>query len=202
MCEWLRGLRVGFALCGSHCTLDRAFTALELLRERGALIYPLISASVRYTDSRFGEAAARYERLRALSADSHVIDSIEAAEPIGPKRLFDILLIAPLTGNSCAKLAAGIADTPVTMAAKAHLRGQRPLLLAISSNDALAANAKNIGALLNYKHIFFLPFYQDDPLHKPNSLVSDYTALLPAMQAALQGRQYQPLLAAPPIPPV
>lgn len=192
--EALRGKRIAFALTGSYCTLERAVTAMAALRAAGAEILPVISFNVRDHDSRFGTAASWRARILETAGSATMIDTIAAAEPIGPKQLADVMVIAPLSGNSAAKLANSIIDTPVLMAAKSHLRNLRPLVLAISSNDGLAGSAKNIGMLLNMKHIYFVPFGQDDPQRKPNSLVADMAQLPQAVAAALAGRQVQPLL--------
>ena len=186
-------LRVGFAFCGSFCTYDKAMAALEQVRARYGDVTPIVSERSADTDTRFGEA---HEFMREMEriCDKRVIDSIPKAEPIGPKGLLDVLVIAPCTGNTLAKLAAGIADTAVTMAAKAHLRNGRPVVLAVSTNDGLAGAAKNIGALMARKHIYFVPFRQDDPEGKPTSLVADMTQVTAAIAAALEGRQLQPVL--------
>lgn len=192
--DQLRGLRLGFALTGSHCTLARAVTVMEQFHSLGMDIMPIISQSVRDIDSRFGEAIQWRQRIMAACGTDYVIDNITSAEPIGPKKLLDILLICPCTGNTTAKLAAGITDSPVLMAAKSHLRGGKPLVISIASNDGLAANAKNIGVLLNTKNIYFVPFGQDDPMNKPNSLISDLNKVTETLLSAVNGIQYQPLL--------
>ena len=186
-------LRVGFAFCGSFCTYDKAMAALEQVRARYGDVTPIVSERSADTDTRFGEA---HEFMREMEriCDKRVIDSIPKAEPIGPQKLLDVLVIAPCTGNTLAKLSGGVTDSTVTLAAKAHLRNGRPVLLAIASNDALAGNAENIGRLLARKHYYFVPFGQDDPEGKPCSLVADMNQLRPALEAALQGRQLQPLL--------
>ena len=186
-------VRVGFAFCGSFCTYDQVMPALERPKARYGAVTPIISEKSADTDTRFG-AAHEFMREMERICDRRVIDSIQKAEPIGPKGLLDVLVIAPCTGNTLAKLAAGIADTAVTMAAKAHLRNGRPVVLAVSTNDGLAGAAKNIGALMARKHIYFVPFRQDDPEGKPTSLVADMTQVTAAIAAALEGRQLQPVL--------
>lgn len=189
----LKGIKVGFALTGSHCTIGEIFPQIEKLVKAGLQVFPIISPAVDKSDTRFGEAKEIKERLAKITGNK-IIKSITEAEPIGPQKLFDIIVIAPCTGNTLAKLANGIIDTPVLMAAKAQLRNQRPVVLAISTNDGLGLNAKNIGILLAVKNIFIVPFGQDDPLHKPNSLVSRMDLLLPTIKLALKKEQIQPLL--------
>lgn len=184
---------VGFAVCGSFCTHAKAMEALEQVKARFSTVIPIVSECTAATDTRFGPA---HELMREMEriCDRRVISSIREAEPIGPKKLLDLLIIAPCTGNTLDKLACGITDTAVTMAAKAHLRNQRPLLIAPSTNDGLTASAPNLGALLSRKYIYFVPFGQDDPVKKPTSLVADFSLVADAAQAALEGRQLQPLL--------
>ena len=186
-------VRVGFAFCGSFCTFSQAMEALGRVRARYGDVTPIVSEASASTDTRFGRAhdfLAEMERI----CGKPVIDSIARAEPIGPKGLLDVLVICPCTGNTLAKLAAGITDTTVTMAAKAHLRNGRPVVICLASNDALAGSAKNLGVLLDKKNVYFVPFGQDDPEGKPASLVADFTKVNDAVDAALQGRQLQPLL--------
>ena len=184
---------IGFAVCGSFCTHAKAMEALEQVKARFSTVIPIVSECTAATDTRFGPA---HELMREMEriCDRRVISSIREAEPIGPKKLLDLLIIAPCTGNTLGKLACGITDTTVTMAAKAHLRNQRPLLIAPSTNDGLTASAPNLGALLGRKYIYFVPFGQDDPEKKPTSLVADFSLVADAAQAALEGRQLQPLL--------
>ena len=184
---------VGFAVCGSFCTHAKAMEALEQVKARFSTVIPIVSECTAATDTRFGPA---HELMREMEriCDRRVISSIREAEPIGPKKLLDLLIIAPCTGNTLGKLACGITDTAVTMAAKAHLRNQRPLLIAPSTNDGLTASAPNLGALLSRKYIYFVAFGQDDPVKKPTSLVADFSLVADAAQAALEGRQLQPLL--------
>ena len=184
---------VGFAVCGSFCTHDKAMGALEQVKARFARVVPIVSECTAGTDTRFGAAHDLMREMERI-CDHRVISSIKEAEPIGPKKLLDLLIIVPCTGNTLGKLAAGIADSSVTMAAKAHLRNGRPLLLAPSTNDGLAASAASIGALLARKYIYFVPFGQDDPEKKPASLVADFSQVADAARAALEGNQLQPLL--------
>ena len=182
--------RVGFALTGSFCTLDNALRAMEETAASYPNILPILSETTAATDTRFGRAEAFRQRAEE-ACGRRAMTSIPEVEPIGPKGLLDVLVIAPCTGNT---LAAGIVDTAVTMAAKAHLRNGRPVVMAVSTNDGLAGAAKNIGALMARKHIYFVPFRQDDPEGKPTSLVADMTQVTAAIAAALEGRQLQPVL--------
>ena len=186
-------LKIGLALTGSYCCYDKAFAAARALAEKYDLT-AILSETAAATDSRFGKAEDFRKTLEEITGKP-VIDSIVGAEPIGPQGMFDVLAIAPCTGNTAAKLAAGITDSAVTMAAKSHLRGGRPVVLAFGSNDGLSASAKNIGELLVRKNIYFVPFYQDDPLSKPRSLASDYTLLEDTILRAALGQQIQPILA-------
>ena len=185
--------KVGFAFCGSFCTYDRAMRALEQVKARFGDVTPIVSEASAATDTRFGPA---HEFMREMEriCDKRVIDTMVKAEPIGPKKLLDVLVICPCTGNTLAKLAGGITDSTVTLAAKAHLRNGRPLVLCPATNDALAASAKNIGALLDKKNVYFVPFRQDDPQGKPTSVVADFSLVPDAIAAALEGRPLQPLL--------
>lgn len=185
-------ITAGFAVCGSFCTFSKVFPQIKELAGKGIDIIPIMSHIAASTDTRFGEAGKFTGEFRDITK-REIITTVDQAEPIGPKKLLDILIIAPCTGNTLAKLAAGIADTSVTMAAKSHLRNGRPVLIAVSTNDALAGAAKNIGALMNYKNIYFVPMRQDDCLGKPTSLVADFSRIYDSMLAALQGRQIQPL---------
>lgn len=189
----LDGIKIGLAITGSHCTIDDILFEVEKLVSAGSQIFPIISPAVRLTSTRFGEAKKIKKHLEKIT-DNRIIKSIVEAEPIGPQKLFDILAIAPCTGNTLAKLAQGITDTAVLMAAKAHLRNQLPLVLSIATNDGLGINAKNIGLLLATKNIFMVPFGQDDPLNKPNSIISQVDLLLLTIVKALQREQLQPLL--------
>lgn len=183
----------GFALCGSFCTFEKAIAAMEDLLAHSVDIVPIMSHNAFSTDTRFGTARSFIDRIERLCGKK-IISTITDAEPIGPKRLLDILIIEPCTGNTAAKLANGITDTSVTLAAKAHLRNNRPVLLAMSTNDALSAAAANIGRLLNNKGIFFVPMRQDDCVGKPRSVVADFGKTYQAAQAALAGEQLQPII--------
>ena len=189
-------LTLGFAMCGSFCTFDAVLTQLEAMHAEFPKIIPIMSTVSYKTDTRFGTAANFRARLEAACSQP-IIHTIAQAEPIGPKKLLDVLVIAPCTGNTLAKLANGIADTPVTLAAKAHLRNERPIVIAVSTNDALAGNAENIGKLLARGHYFFVPMRQDNAIKKPRSVVADFTRLSETIRAALNGEQIQPILAAP-----
>lgn len=186
-------LRVGFAFCGSFCTYRKAMAALEDAVGRYDWVQPIVSEASAATDTRFGNAHDFMREMERL-CDKRVMDTVKAAEPIGPKKLLDVLVIAPCTGNTLAKLAHGITDSAVTMAAKAQLRNGRPVVLAVSTNDGLGGSAKNIGLLLDKKNIYFVPFGQDDPAEKPASLVADFTRIPETVAAALEGRQLQPVL--------
>ena len=189
-------LRVGFALCGSFCTLSKALIQMREMKALGADIFPIMSENAYSTDTRFGKAADIVAEIEDICGRP-VIHTIRDAEPIGPKRMIDILIIEPCTGNTLAKLANGITDTPVTLAAKAHIRNGGAVLIAVSTNDALGAAAANIGRLLNTKHIFFVPMRQDDHIKKPNSIVADFSKTYDAAVTALSGVQQEPLLLAP-----
>ncbi|MGN1007647.1 MAG: dipicolinate synthase subunit B [Butyricicoccus sp.] len=189
-------IRLGFALTGSFCTFARVLTVLEGLAQSGRYeITPILSFHAAGMDTRFGTAADVRARLEALTGRP-ILDTIQAAEPIGPKGLLDVLVIAPCTGNTLAKLTYSIIDTPVTMAAKSHLRRGRPVVLAVSTNDGLSGSAANIGTLLNRRHYYFVPFGQDAPEAKPRSLVADMERIPETVEAALRGEQLQPILSA------
>ncbi len=185
-------MNIGFAMCGSFCTFKQVFPVMEALAQKHTVI-PIFSHSTYTIDSRFGTAAEHIRRAQDICKTSP-LHTIAQVEPIGPKKLLDILVVAPCTGNTLAKLAHSIADTPVTMAAKSHLRNGRPILLAVSTNDALAGAAENIGRLLARKHYYFVPFGQDDPTNKPSSMVADFAKLPDAVSAALEGKQLQPII--------
>jgi dipicolinate synthase subunit B len=189
----LRGKKIGFALTGSHCTLEKVVPEIEKLVAEGAEIFPVISPSVDHTDTRYGDATEWKTRIVKI-AGRKIINSITGAEPLGPKAMVDAFIIAPCTGNTLAKLANGITDTAVLMGAKAQLRNQKPVILSISTNDGLGMNAKNIGIILNTKNVYMVPFGQDNPFLKPNSLVAKNELIVPTIIAALDGRQLQPLL--------
>ena len=185
-------MTVGFAMCGSFCTYSQVFPVMEDLAEHYDVV-PIFSEVSYTTDSRFGRAEDHIAKASAICG-REPIHTIAQAEPIGPKKLLDALVIAPCTGNTLAKLAHSIADGPVTMAAKSHLRNGRPILIAVSTNDALAGAAENIGMLLGRKHYYFVPFGQDDPRKKPTSMVAEFEKIPPALKEALEGRQIQPVL--------
>lgn len=189
----MENITVGFAVCGSFCTHAKAMAALEQVKARFDRVVPIVSECTAATDTRFGRAHDLMREMERI-CDHRVIDSVKGAEPIGPQKLLDLLIIAPCTGNTLGKLAAGVTDSSVTMAAKAHLRNARPLVIAPSTNDGLSTSAASIGALLPRKYIYFVPFGQDDPEKKPTSLVADFSLVADAAQAALEGRQLQPLL--------
>ena len=185
-------MNIGFALCGSFCTYSKVFPVMEQLAKEHKVI-PIFSEAAATFDSRFGTAQAHFEKARAICG-TEPLHTIAQVEPIGPKKLLDILIIAPCTGNTLAKLAHSIADGPVTMAAKSHLRNGRPVVVAISTNDALGGAAENIGKLLARKHYFFVPFGQDDAFGKPTSIVADFSKIPQTVELALEGKQIQPLL--------
>lgn len=189
----LQGVKIGFALTGSFCTFAKVMPELEKLVSEGADIIPVISETVDKYDTRFGKADEWKAKIEGVTGKK-IIRTIVEAEPIGPKSMLDILIVAPCTGNTLGKLANGITDTAVTMAAKAHLRNGKPLVLAISTNDGLGTNAKNLGILLNAKNLYFVPFGQDDPVKKCNSLTANNELILPTILEALKGRQLQPIL--------
>ena len=185
-------MTVGFAMCGSFCTFAKVFPVMEALAQEYDLV-PIFSVAAQSTDSRFGSAKEHLCRAEAICGNGPIL-TVAQAEPIGPKKLLDALVIAPCTGNTLAKLAHSIADGPVTMAAKSHLRNGRPVLIAVSTNDALAGAAENIGKLMGRKHYYFVPFGQDDPISKPSSMVADFRQIPQALHSALQGKQLQPVI--------
>lgn len=184
--------KLGLAICGSFCTFEKVLPMAERLAESYELT-AIMSETAAGTDTRFGLAETIRQRLEAITGKPIIAD-IRAAEPVGPKKLFDVIAVAPCTGNTLAKLACGIADSAVSMACKAHLRNARPIVVAVSTNDALGANARNIGELLNRKHFYFVPFRQDDPRGKPNSIIADLALLPETIAEALEGRQLQPVI--------
>ena len=183
---------IGYALCGSFCTLSRSLLEIEALVSEGYEIVPIMSEAVYSTDTRFGTAKHFIERVESIT-NKPIIHTVVEAEPLGPATPLDALIIAPCTGNTLAKMAAGITDTAVTMAAKAHLRCDRPTLITLASNDSMSANMKNIATMLLRKRVFFVPMKQDDPKKKPHSLVADFSLLRPSLSAALNGEQLRPL---------
>ncbi len=192
----LAGLRIGVVLTGSHCTIPDVIPQIRKMKKLGADIYPVFSYTVDQTDNRFYNVEDLKEMIRDI-VDKPIINTIVGAEPIGPQELLDIVVVIPATGNTIAKLANGIVDTPALMAVKAHLRNQRPVVIGISTNDALSLNARNIGLLLNMKNIFFVPFRQDSPLSKANSVVAAMDYVCETVLWALKGKQIQPLLLGP-----
>lgn len=188
--------QIGFALTGSFCTFDRVLPVIEQLVAQGDAVTAILSAHAGGMDTRFG--AADHWRAQLVGVTGRpLIDSIVDAEPIGPKALFDVLVVAPCTGNTLAKLAHGITDTAVTMAVKSHLRAERPVVLAVSTNDALSGSAANLGTLLNRRHYYFVPLRQDAPYAKPRSLVADMEQIPKTITCACRGEQIQPLFLAP-----
>ena len=185
-------MNIGFAICGSFCTFSKVFPVMEELAKHYNVI-PIFSDNAYTIDSRFGTAENHRDKATAICGNE-IIHTIAQAEPIGPKKMLDALVIAPCTGNTLAKLAHSIADGPVTMAAKSHLRNGRPVLIAVSTNDALAGAAENIGKLLARKNFYFVPFGQDDAIGKPTSLVADFAQLPAALEHAFTGKQIQPIL--------
>lgn len=184
---------VGFALCGSFCTFSRVIEQIVNLKKLNYDVIPIMSQTAYETDTRFGKAEDFIAEIEEICKNK-VIHTISGAEPIGPAKMLDVLVIAPCTGNTLAKLTAGITDTTVTMAAKSHLRNRKPVLIAVSTNDGLSSAAKNIGQLLNYKNIYFVPMGQDDCEKKPNSVIADFEKIPDAVEAALKGTQLQPIL--------
>ncbi|MCR5112239.1 MAG: dipicolinate synthase subunit B [Ruminococcus sp.] len=193
MYEKLKGLRIGYALTGSYCTFEKSLMQAEKLVELGAELIPVMSENAASTDTRFGTAAEHIKRLRDICGRD-VITSVADAEPIGPKSLTDIMAVIPCTSNTAAKLAGSITDTAVTMAVKSHLRGGKPVVLAIASNDSLLGSARNIGELFNRRNYYFVPMKQDDIIKKPASLVAEFDMLPDAIEAALDGIQLRPII--------
>ncbi len=189
----LKGKHIGVAFTGSFCTYEKVFEELKKLTDEGAVVQTIFSNAAQTLDSRFGKAEDFLKKAEELTGIAPIL-TIPQAEPIGPKGFLDILTLFPCTGNTIAKLANGITDTPVLMAAKAHLRNNKPLLISISTNDALGMNMKNIGMLLNAKHIYFIPFGQDNPEKKPNSMIAHVELLPDTIELALQYKQLQPVI--------
>jgi len=189
----LEGVKIGWGIAGSFCNYQYVFPQIERIKNLGADIYPIMSYNAASIDTRFGKAENWNQKLREITG-REIIQTIQDAEPLGPQLNLDIMIVAPCTGNTLAKLANGITDTPLTMACKAHLRNQKPLVLAIATNDALGANAKNIGLLLNMKNIYFVPFGQDDPFKKPNSMIANFEKIEETLREALKGKQIQPII--------
>jgi len=186
-------INIAFALTGSFCTFSEVITQMKKLSELKANIIPIMSENAYSTDTRFGKAETFREQIESI-CKKQIIHTIEGAEPLGPKKMADILLVAPCTGNTLAKLAGSITDTPVTMAVKSHIRNSRPVVICIATNDALAGSAKNIGALLNNRNYYFVPFRQDDYREKPTSLVAEFELIPQTLERALHKEQLQPLI--------
>lgn len=184
---------VGFALCGSFCTFEEVIPQIEVLKKLNYDVIPIMSQIAYNTDTRFGTAKSFRDRIENI-CKHEILHTIPQAEPIGPKKMLDVLVVAPCTGNTAAKLSVGITDTPVTMAAKSHLRNGRPVVLAVSTNDGLSGAAKNIGNLLNYRNIYLVPFRQDDPEKKPRSVTADFALIPESVEAALKGEQLRPII--------
>ena len=189
----MNNLKIGFAICGSFCTISNSLNQVEHLTNLGYDVYPILSQVVYSTKTRFTTPNDLITKLEEITGHT-VIHTIEDAEPIGPKKMFDILTVCPCTGNTLAKLALGITDTPVTMAVKAHIRNNKPVVLAIASNDALGATAKNIGYLLNTRNFYFVPFSQDDPISKERSMIADFSLLEETIINALDQKQIEPIV--------
>ncbi len=189
-------LKIGYALTGSFCTFKDSFETARRLVETGHILTPIMSFNAFNISSRFGTAEENRRIIEEICKNG-IISDIEAAEPIGPKKMFDVIIVAPCTSNTLAKLALGVNDTPVTMAVKSHLRNGGPVLIAVSTNDALSASAKNIGALENTKNYYFIPYRQDDPKKKPMSMVADFSLTEAALEAAMEHRQLTPVVTAP-----
>jgi dipicolinate synthase subunit B len=190
----LEGKTIGFGLTGSHCTYAEVIPQIKRLREAGARVIPIVSHTVQCTDTKFGQAKDWLAQIKELSGEDELIDTIVKAEPLGPTKLLDLMVIAPMTGNTTARLANALTDSPVLMAAKATLRNLRPLVVAISTNDGLGLNAMNVAKLLNTKNIYFVPFGQDNPQEKSNSLVARMELIKETCELALEGKQLQPLI--------
>ncbi len=193
MCEILKGLRIGVAICGSFCTFKKSFEAAKRLADFGAELIPIMSFNASALSTRFGKAEDNVKIFEEI-AGRPVINTIEAAEPIGPKKMTDIMLLPNCTGNTLAKLSLSVTDSPVTMAVKSHLRGGKPVVINVATNDALSGSAKNIGALMNLRHYYFVPIRQDDYIKKPTSVVGDFDRIEETIIAALNGIQLQPVI--------
>ncbi|HEY8464986.1 MAG TPA: dipicolinate synthase subunit B [Bacillota bacterium] len=187
------GIKIGFAMTGSHCTIPTVLPYMQLLVDEGAKVVPILSPAVVNTDTRFGAAADLLQKVVEITGVAPLTTLVEV-EPVGPKGLFDLIVVAPCTGNTLAKLALALNDTAVTLACKSQLRNNRPVVLAIATNDALSGNARNLGILLNRKNIYFVPFGQDAPYVKANSLIAKMSLIPETILAALEHRQLQPVL--------
>lgn len=186
-------LTFGYALTGSFCTFERSIRQIEALVEKGINILPIMSYNAFGTDTRFGTAEYFKSRIEEITGNE-IISTLTSAEPIGPKNLTDLMIVLPCSGTTLSKLKNGIYDTPVTLAVKSHLRNRKPVLIGVSTNDALSMTAKNIGELMNYKHYYFIPMLQDDPSKKPFSIVCDFESVYDAAMSALNGEQLQPII--------
>lgn len=189
----IKDLKIGVCVCGSFCTFKKAIEEFKRLKEKGAELRFIMSYNAAETDTRFGKAEDFKKELRNIS-EKDIIETLTEAEPIGPKKMFDVLIVCPCMGNTLAKLNNGITDTPVTLAVKSHLRNQKPVVIAVATNDGLSGNFQNIGQLLNKKNIYFVPFGQDDSLNKPMSLMADFSKTEETVSEAIEGRQLQSLL--------
>ena len=190
----LGGKRVGFAFTGSFCTFKTVIDELKNVKKENADILPIMSFNSYNLDTKFGKAEDFINEIKEITGKDEIIHTIQGAEPIGPKKLTDVMVIAPCTGNTLAKLANGITDSPVLMATKSHLRNNLPVVIGISTNDGLSGSAENIGKLLNRNNYYFIPFRQDNPITKPRSLVADFKYLIPTIEQALEGEQIEPIL--------
>lgn len=190
----LGGKRVGFAFTGSFCTFKTVIDELKNVKKENADILPIMSFNSYNLDTKFGKAEDFINEIKEITEKAEIIHTIQGAEPIGPKKLTDVMVIAPCTGNTLAKLANGITDSPVLMATKSHLRNNLPVVIGISTNDGLSGSAENIGKLLNRNNYYFIPFRQDNPITKPRSLVADFKYLIPTIEQALEGEQIEPIL--------
>ena len=188
----MSNIKVGFAMCGSFCTFSKAIPQMKNLIEKGYDVIPIMSRTAYSIDTRFGKASDIVSEVEEICGHK-IIKTIDEAEPLGPKHLIDIMLIAPCTGNTLSKISNAITDTTVTMAAKSHLRQQKPLIIALATNDALGASAQNLGKMLNVKYVYFVPISQDDPINKPNSLVAHFDLIEQTIESALKGEQIQPI---------
>ncbi len=189
----LEGKKIGYVFTGSFCTFRKSIEEMKKIKKQNAIIIPIMSYNSYTLDTKFGEAKDFIEEIEKIT-ENKIIHTIQGAEPIGPKHLTDIMIIAPASGNTMAKLANDIIDTPATMAAKSHLRNENPLVIAPSTNNGLSGNAINIGKLLNMRNYYFVPFKQDNPISKPRSIVYDSEYIIPALEHALEGKQVQPIL--------
>jgi dipicolinate synthase subunit B len=189
----LQGKRIGFGLTGSHCTYDSVFPEIEKLINEGAEVIPIVTSTVQHTDTRFGNGEDWVERVEKLTGH-HVIDTIVKAEPLGPRMPLDCMVIAPMTGNSMSKMANALTDSPVLMAAKATMRNHRPVVLGISTNDALGLNGVNLMRLMSAKDVYFVPYGQDDPRNKPSSMVARMSMIRDTIVSAIEGEQLQPVI--------